>query len=81
MSNQTIQERVDALLRQPADIPNREGFRFVGVTKDAQFVWLCVQKAADGSYTLGEGVYAALDSWLTVEDFKKYVMPAVESVK
>lgn len=70
-----------SIIRKPADIPNQDGFRFVGVRKDAQFIWLCVQKHSDGGYALGEEVYATLDSWMTVEDFKKYILPTVEAVQ
>lgn len=35
-----------SIIREPRDIPNQQGFRFVGITKDAQFIWLTVQKKA-----------------------------------
>ena len=69
------------VLRRPSDIPNQEGFRFVGITKDGQFIWLCVQKTGDGSCTLGGDNYSRLSSWITVENFQKYILPAVEVVK
>lgn len=68
------------IIREPRTIPNQEGFRCAGITKDKQFIWLCVQKIND-SYTLGNGVFATLESWMTVEDFKKFVLPAVEAAK
>lgn len=70
-----------SVIREPRDIPNQQGFRFVGVTKDAQFIWLCVQKDNSGNCTLGESVYSTLSSWMTVEDFKKHVLPAVETMR
>lgn len=66
------------IIQEPRDIPNTPGLRIVGITKDAQFIWLTVQKGKDACCTLGEGVYATLESWMTVEDFKKFVLPAVE---
>lgn len=69
------------IIREPRDIPNTPGLRIVGVTKDKQFVWLTVQKGKDACCTLGEGVYSTLESWMTVEDFKKFVLPAVEAAQ
>lgn len=70
-----------SIIREPRDIPNQQGFRFVGITKDAQFIWLTVQKSADECCTLGGDMYARLESWMTVEDFKKFVLPAVEATQ
>lgn len=76
-----IVTKTSKIIREPRDIPNTPGLRIVGITKDRQFVWLTVQKDADGCHTLGNGVYATLESWMTVEDFKKSVLPAVEAAK
>lgn len=70
-----------SIIREPRDIPNQQGFRFVGITKDAQFIWLTVQKGKDACCTLGGDMYARLESWMTVEDFKKFVLPAVEATQ
>jgi hypothetical protein len=37
------------IIQEPRDIPNTPGFRFVGITKDKQFVWQCVQKTTDAA--------------------------------
>jgi len=40
-----------------------------------------VLKSADECCTLGGDMYATLESWMTVEDFKKFVLPAVEATQ
>ena len=69
------------VIHEPKDIPNTPGLRIVGITKGKQFIWLTVQKGKDDCCTLGEGVYSTLESWMTVEDFKKFVLPAVEAAQ
>lgn len=76
-----IVTKASKIIREPRDIPNQAGLRIVGITKDKQFVWLMVQKGKDGCCTLGEGIYATLESWMSVEAFKKFVLPAVEAAR
>ncbi len=56
-----------ALLRSPyrplADIPNTQGFRFIGLTKDGREVACTVTRRADGSHTLADNAFSSLAKW------------------
>jgi len=63
--NQSIAK---CLPRSLKDIPNREGFSFVGVTKFGEHIHCFVKKSFEGSYVVlsevnNERVFSKLTGW------------------
>lgn len=69
-----------SIFRELRDIPNTDGFKLIGITKDKQFVRVTVTRGDDGCYTLGPGVFSTLANWMTIADFEATVKPIVAAV-
>src|SRR5207244_746428 len=45
------------------DLPNEDGFRFLGFMRDASFEWCRIVKGEDGCYTVENGRFVYLVAW------------------